>query len=1185
MPARDSFIRQSAVPLILTAGATALTLLTAGGAIPGVLGFGLGAAANTGSGLFSGLVGARWEEKEKQRQLLAAALQNEHLVRLTGDVLAALTSQFADSPAGQPHARLYQKLAAALPATWHTLCLADSAALHALREQDFAATLTQYYGDPATRPALPVATVRAVLAAAATRPAALAALDLTPLAQHIAAHLSPSLATALTSDHASRARREISLRLQAAVITGIRTLTTDFDAAFKAHTKKTRGLATALTNLQKQLAAARKDLKATKKSAGQAAARSKAAAKASLRAARDTRDIKKSTARTDSERRLETYRRTLREGFRGYNELGMEDHVHAEDESPAIWDIYVPPAVTRDAPLTPLEMEKLQGATPPTLPDNMEELLPLLARPEQRRTVILADPGMGKSLLIQRLTAGLAEGRTIASAPALSSLLPIPVILRDIVPHLPPDLSEWTWDTLCETMRATYARSADHLLFASWHDLASLRSELLANENAFFLVDGLDEIGDPARRRTIRNAIWDGFRALPDAKWLVTSRIIGYNVAEVDTFPLYVEIRHPEDPDKQIPGRYLAEFRQSWPAIPPVVRSTEMTMPYNTTADFTIVFELATRLYLAPFDNTRQNKFATNWFKERQTPDPPPGLMHEIRSHPHEGLRVLARTPNLLSYIAILKREGRPLPDGRADLYTAIVRAYLHSIDRAYKLSKDHGATCPIPFAGRVRLLSILGAHMQKLRSAADIKARQNDSTKRRSKNAPESAPDGNILIPESALRALLLPELPRHLPGCDAAKELTVFLSFLSSRSGLLLPRGAADSDGELYAFTHLSFLEYFAAVYLKEELAHHRNFELARRTAEDKRRPFDPAAWLARYPSGPVPSDPTMLPDLAARPEWHEVLFFLAELHHGDDFARDELLENLFPALHSTEEIPMREKKHIIPHPLLSQEAVALALTLARDAHLRLPEPLLRTWCQRLWDAGLAQRYKLNEVKFVNHLSQLLGTHGLAGLAVIVIQEAIRSNAPWYLRHRNTRELVLDDCSGLTDISFVITGWPMLETLSLVSCSSLQSLPELPAELVSLNLQDCTALVSLSDLPPKLVSIHARGCTALQSLLRLPIGLRSLGLAECRALQSLPPLSEGLTELYLTNCVTLKTLPPLPASLSALILNGCTGLQSLPPLPSGLKWLFLQNTGDLADRMRERLKKALSLECMIKT
>ena len=76
----------------------------------------------------------------------------------------------------------------------------------------------------------------------------------------------------------------------------------------------------------------------------------------------------------------------------------------------------------------------------------------------------------------------------------------------------------------------------------------------------------------------------------------------------------------------------------------------------------------------------------------------------------------------------------------------------------------------------------------------------------------------------------------------------------------------------------------------------------------------------------------------------------------------------------------------------------------------------------------------------------------------------------------------------------------------------------------------------------------LHCHNCTSLQSLPELP-ACKELYCYNCDSLQSLPKLPECKL-LYCYNCDSLQSLPELPEC-KLLDCSGCSALQSLPELP----------------------------------
>ena len=168
-------------------------------------------------------------------------------------------------------------------------------------------------------------------------------------------------------------------------------------------------------------------------------------------------------------------------------------------------------------------------------------------------------------------------------------------------------------------------------------------------------------------------------------------------------------------------------------------------------------------------------------------------LVRAVRAD--DAIHRLARIPNLLTMMALIHRIEATLPDGRALLYERIAEAYLESIDKyrgvysgAYNLPQKR------------RWLARVGYEMQKRRS--------------RGVNQNNDADVSELLVDSDKVISWLRDEM-QHSTEPSVGMSAEQFLDFVGRRSGLFLPR----SEGR-YAFVHLSFQEYFAAVALEDEV-----------------------------------------------------------------------------------------------------------------------------------------------------------------------------------------------------------------------------------------------------------------------------------------------------------------------------------------------------------------------------
>ncbi|CAG1021668.1 partial Internalin A, partial [Methylococcales bacterium] len=156
-----------------------------------------------------------------------------------------------------------------------------------------------------------------------------------------------------------------------------------------------------------------------------------------------------------------------------------------------------------------------------------------------------------------------------------------------------------------------------------------------------------------------------------------------------------------------------------------------------------------------------------------------------------------ARIPVLLNMICFIhSRRGR-LPDGRAELYQRIAETYLTSLDRARGLT----------FLGREFNYDYLDLSEWLGKLALQLQDKRGDD-------------DQALLIDKPLIETLLRSELQnRGMAELQISEEIDFILRYLAERSGLFIPRGFNEQGIEQYGFTHLSFLEYFAAYALKQE------------------------------------------------------------------------------------------------------------------------------------------------------------------------------------------------------------------------------------------------------------------------------------------------------------------------------------------------------------------------------
>jgi len=270
-------------------------------------------------------------------------------------------------------------------------------------------------------------------------------------------------------------------------------------------------------------------------------------------------------------------------------------------------------------------------------------LLDTLADSENTWTVLLGDPGSGKTTFVNYLAYLMVTDP--ASLPkTLSGLLPIRLILREAAArHIAPDVDKGTahmlWNALQEDIAIRLGEAAAKRL------LPYLQERLL-NEGGLILLDGLDEVPEAQqRRKTLLEAVQELAGTLPrgTSRFLVTARPYAY----------------------ADPKWHLAEF---------------------------------SILALAPFSEDQVDRFIARWYQavrptmgwnEDTARDKGQRLHTVLKERPY--LADLASRPLLLTLMATLHSSWGQLPEDRADLYEETVKLLLGRWQRAREVKGPGG--------------------------------------------------------------------------------------------------------------------------------------------------------------------------------------------------------------------------------------------------------------------------------------------------------------------------------------------------------------------------------------------------------------------------------------------------------------------------------------------------------------
>lgn len=188
---------------------------------------------------------------------------------------------------------------------------------------------------------------------------------------------------------------------------------------------------------------------------------------------------------------------------------------------------------------------------------------------------------------------------------------------------------------------------------------------------------------------------------------------------------------------------------------------------------------------LAPFDGDQALEFAQHWHIARMLAENKPleeakrdgeeagsALHTSFTSHPH--VRDLAQSPLMLAAICLVHHfEGGRLPDDRALLYKLCVEGLLHNWDQG------RGIQTGFPLEEKLRVCRHLAIQMQQLATA-----------------------EATLQFVQHSFEAEL-----------GDAQRAVLLLEHIRERAGVLIERRT-----EVFAFAHLTFQEYLAAVAIQQ-------------------------------------------------------------------------------------------------------------------------------------------------------------------------------------------------------------------------------------------------------------------------------------------------------------------------------------------------------------------------------
>ena len=402
--------------------------------------------------------------------------------------------------------------------------------------------------------------------------------------------------------------------------------------------------------------------------------------------------------------------------------------------------------------------------------EDEKRLTVLDALAKERSTVLLGEPGSGKTVFVNYLTGCLAEaaagGETSADIPEIiKSLLPVRLVLREVAAaHFPHSVK--AADTLLwQAVRDDLSKRLSVTQIDEVFDRLQTR---IRQTGALFFLDGLDEVPESGGRR---KALLESVRQLVDnwknCRFLVTARPYAY-----------------AQPENRLPGFPVLE--------------------------------------LAVFDKDQRDAFIAGWYRAMQghinmseaTADYMAESLQKAVRRPN--LADLAARPLLLTLMATLHTSRRgTLPNDRAKLYNDSVELLLGHWQRERRVRGPDGQ-----WVAEEAMMQVLDSDLVGIRKAMeDLAFRVHE--RQRTVGGKDVANIG-----KDEVLAAFDPLLNRD----DIPYKSKALLDYLDTQAGLLIARAEAGP----YAFPHRSFQEYLAACHVGRRSGFAKRFrELAEQDA----------------------------------------------------------------------------------------------------------------------------------------------------------------------------------------------------------------------------------------------------------------------------------------------------------------------------------------------------------------
>jgi len=435
--------------------------------------------------------------------------------------------------------------------------------------------------------------------------------------------------------------------------------------------------------------------------------------------------------------------------------------------------------------------------------DNISLAMLLAAKPRQ---FILGDPGIGKTTFLHWLATSLAHHRSNYVQQAMGPLLPILLRVRDFRAFLTTSVNA----ELFIANLKSYLGSLGELL-----DLDKL-TEAMANGQVLLLVDGLDEIGKQ-EMLNLGQTLATLFSQYPSCRCIMTARVVGFDASLLWPFanmdknqPLDLHELHEADEF----GIHAKDWLNAKLANPNrLKRKTDASQLH----DFVLY-------YIQPLNNEQRLQFSQKWCKIYvKTSDAQAQFIDDLQAafSGNGALNHLARTPVLLNMICFIQQRRGRLPNGRAELYQKIIETYLVSMDRARGIKNHFIDSEDFDYTDIRNWLAKLAYAMQ-LGKLSELLGKTGNNNVQIENLYFDNEVGRVTSLTESDLTRFFAKELEEVYEDKDTCHQTAKSLiDYIKRRTGFLIDRGQDAEQGHeaVFAFSHLSFQEYFAAHFISQQ------------------------------------------------------------------------------------------------------------------------------------------------------------------------------------------------------------------------------------------------------------------------------------------------------------------------------------------------------------------------------